>query len=144
MALAQVSEKEGDGGPQTGKHEGVLETEAEGRGHAGGQADLTRGGPCCFRRSRKKQGAVSTAVSRGRRSLTFRRTVGVGIFGESRAQFMPKLTETCASSFRMKPKAPGEGDRGWRLNRCRYGVRDASHNWVGDWQKQGVPGGNAH
>ena len=78
MALAQVSEKEGDGGPQTGKHEGVLETEAEGRGHAGGQADLTRGGPCCFRRSRKKQGAVSTAVSRGRRSVTFRRTVGVG------------------------------------------------------------------
>ena len=32
-------------------------------------------------------------------------------------------------------RAPGEGDVVGRLNRSTYGFRDASNNWMRDWQK---------
>ena len=58
----------------------------------------------------------------------------MGMFDISRAHFMPKANRELYIELPDEAKSPGEGDVAGRLNRSMYAFKDASNNWMRDWQ----------
>ena len=58
----------------------------------------------------------------------------LGVFDISRAHFMAPASRELYVEIPEEDQEPGEPDVVGRLNRSMYGFRDASHNWMEDWQ----------
>ena len=58
----------------------------------------------------------------------------LGVFDISRAHFMAPATRELYVEIPDEDRGPGEENLIGRLNRSMYGFRDASHNWMEDWQ----------
>ena len=58
----------------------------------------------------------------------------LGVFDISRAHFMAPATRELYVEIPDEDRDPEDGDCVGRLNRSMYGFRDASHNWMEDWQ----------
>ena len=59
----------------------------------------------------------------------------LGVFDISRAHFMAPATRELYVEIPDEDRGPGEENLIGRLNRSMYGFRDASHNWMEDWQE---------
>lgn len=58
----------------------------------------------------------------------------LGVFDISRAHFMAPATRELFIELPDEDRHAGEENMIGRLNRSMYGFRDASHNWMEDWQ----------
>ena len=58
----------------------------------------------------------------------------IGIFDISRAHFVPRADRELYIELPDEAKAPGDGDVIVRVHRSTYGFRDASNNWMREWQ----------
>ena len=58
----------------------------------------------------------------------------LGVFDISRAHFMVPASRELYVEIPEEDREEGEGDTVGRLNRSMYGFRNASHNWMEDWQ----------